>query len=461
MSGDPGLSRRLARHAARTRPADLPAAALAAARRSLVDAVAVTLATGRWGGEAQAFVEVAREAGHGPCTVIGRGFATSAVMAAFANGAMAHVLDFEDTHDPTLMHPHAAVVPAALAAAESRGGVSGGDLLAAIAVGADLGCRIARGIEGDPAQGSWYLLPMIGAYGAAAAAGHVLGLDEQQMVDALSLASCQATYSAELKRSPASHLRGVRDAYGASAGVTGALLALKGARGYDRPLEGEAGFYAMHGHRCDEAAALDGLGTRHFGAEVGFKPWPSCRGTHAHVAAMLHLREHEGLRAADVQSLHAVVAPVWRMLCEPAAQKREPRAVIDAKFSLPFTLALALVRGTLRLQDFSPESLQDPEVLALAAKLTWEVHPAWTFADATRGTLVVRTTAGRRLEHHVDAPPGDPALPLSPAQTREKFLACAADAEVPVSPAAAAEFLRRCERLEEIDDVRALLPVLS
>ena len=121
-----------------------------------------------------AFVEIARASGTGPSTVLGHGFRTSPAMAAMANGAMAHALDFEDTHDATLVHPHAAAVPAALALAESLGGVRGPDLITAVATGADLACRLALGFVEPPQGHGYYLIPMLGLYAAAAACGKLL-----------------------------------------------------------------------------------------------------------------------------------------------------------------------------------------------------------------------------------------------------------------------------------------------
>lgn len=457
------LSLRLARHLQGMPAEAIPPEAMQAARRSFVDAIAVTLATGRRSPECTPFVELARMGGPGPCAVIGRGLHAPPAMAAMANGAMAHVLDFEDTHDETLMHPHAAVVPAVLAIVQSRDmPVRGMDLLAAIALAADLNCRLARGIVTDPSQGHWYLLPMIAAFGAAAAAGRLLALDAQQFVDAFSLAACQATYSAEFKRSPASQLRGIRDAFGASAGVIGALLAAAGSRGYDRPFEGEAGFFRTYGQDgWREDAILEGLGREWRGTEVSYKPWPSCRGTHAHIEAALHLRASHGFHPARVKAMHATISPIWQMLCEPAEQKRAPRTEIDAKFSLPFTVATALVRGGVSLDDFSREALADPAVLRLASRLGWEVNPTWTFHDSTAGTLTIELDDGQHLHHTLDRPLGHPSHPLGERQTREKFAACAAHSAVSFPPGWADEFPARCEAMERIEDVRPLLEELA
>ena len=161
-----------------------------------------------------------------------------------ANGAMAHALDFEDTHDATLVHPHAAAVPAALALAELLGGVSGPDLITAVATGADLACRLALGFVEPPQGHGYYLIPMLGMYAASAACGKLLRLNEDELIEAFALASCQAICSDELVTYPPSHLRAIRDAFTAKAGILGALLARQGVKAFDRPFEARGGLLA-------------------------------------------------------------------------------------------------------------------------------------------------------------------------------------------------------------------------
>ena len=254
-----GVSSILTRHIRATTWADLPADARKVTARAVMDAGGVMIAASGLGEGCGAFVELARTSGeHGPSTVLGCGFGTSPVMAAFANGAMAHAIDFEDTHDATLVHPHATVVPAALAIAEYLGGVSGHEFLNAVAIGADLSCRLALGLTESVEKRGYYFIPMLGAYGAAATAAKLLGLDEGQIEQSLALASCQAVYSDALVSYPPSHLRAVRDAFGAKAGVTAALLARSGVQAFASPIEGPGGLYANYANgKYDEARLLD------------------------------------------------------------------------------------------------------------------------------------------------------------------------------------------------------------
>ena len=280
------ISLTLARH---IRSAEIPAAARAVTQRAVMDAVGVMTAASGLGEGCEAFAAVARENGEGgSCNVLGYDFKTSPIMAAFVNGAMAHALDFEDTHDATLVHPHAAVVPAALALAEFAGGVSGREFLDAVTIGADLSCRLASGLTESAEKRGFYFIPMLSAYGASAAAARILKLSEAEIIQSLALASCQAVFSDALVTYPPSHLRAVRDGFSARAGVTSALLARRGVQAFDRPIEGPGGLYSNFArNKYDPEQLLNGLGSNFEGANVSFKPWPSCRGTHA--LSLIHI----------------------------------------------------------------------------------------------------------------------------------------------------------------------------
>ncbi|HEY4773726.1 MAG TPA: MmgE/PrpD family protein [Xanthobacteraceae bacterium] len=453
-----GLTASIARHVRATRWSDLNADVVGVTRRSLVDATGVMLAASGLGEACEAFAELARAGGdRGPSTVLGWGFATSPIMAAFANGAMAHALDFEDTHDATLVHPHAAVVPAALAVAEWRGGVSGRDFLTAIAIGADVTCRLALGLTESAENRGFYFLPMLGAYGAAAAAAKLLGLDEDMIEQALALASCQAVFSDALKTSESSHLRAIRDGFGAKAGVTAALLASKGVKGFARPLEGPGGVYANYaGGRYDAQRMLDGLGEVFEGARVSFKPWPSCRGTHAFIEAALQIARAPSFAADRIVAIRATVSPFFQALCNPPEQKRRPRTAIDAKFSVPFTTAVALAQGGVRLEHFSPEGRADPCVLRLADRVACGLEPAWKQAESTRGALTIELADGRQWRQEVVEPRGHPSNPMSADELKRKFLDCAAHARIPAPPQETQALFARLESVGELSDVRDL-----
>lgn len=455
MSDALAVSAILARH---VRSAEVTNDVRAVTRRALIDAVGVMAAASGLGEGCEAFAALAKESGEGgPCTVLGFGFRTSPVMAAFANGAMAHALDFEDTHDATLVHPHAAVVPAALAVAEFAGGVSGRDFLDAIAIGADISCRLALGLTESVEKRGFYFIPMLSAYGAAAAAARLSRLSEPEIVQSFALASCQAVFSDALVAYPPSHLRAVRDGFSARAGVTAALLARRGVEAFDRPIEGPGGLYANYARgKYDTGRILHALGQDYEGAKVSFKPWPSCRGTHAFVEAALSLKRENAVDPARIARIDVTVSPFFAVLCEPPEQKRRPKTAIDAKFSIPFTVAVALSQGDVSLTDFSHERLSDPKLHAFADKVHHAVEASWPFAQSTRGALTLSLADGRKLSREVAAPLGHPRNPMDESAMMRKFVDCFASARHPMDAAAMRRLVERLEGIEQIAEMREL-----
>jgi 2-methylcitrate dehydratase PrpD len=452
-----GLSATIAAHIAGTTFDDLPPEAVRGARRSLLDALGVTLAASRLGEGVRPFVDLVLADGGTPLsTVIGFGRRVPPGAAALANGAMAHALDFEDTHDGALVHPNAQTIPAVLALAETRP-TSGREVLTAIAVGCDLVCRLGLALREDPAVRGWYPPAILQAFGAAAGAANVLGLDACQALDALSLTLAQATGTHEMTRSPRSVVRGVRDAFGAHAGVLAARLAERGVSGFDRPFEGDAGLFALYaGGAYEPDALLDELGRTFEIANLSYKPWPCCRGTHAAIDAAHQLRDG-GLDPRTVTDVCVTGPSLNQMLCEPRDQRIRPRTAIDAKFSLPYTVARALVHRTVGFEAFTPEALEDPEVIALAALVRYQVDDGP--AAAARGRLdVVTALANHRVT--VEVAPGGPDRPLSDELLGQKFASCAANAAVPLAPGTGERIKDTVAALERSTDVGADLLAL-
>lgn len=450
------LSAQLARHVVDTRFDDLPPETIAVAKRSLIDALGVTLAAGTLGQAGGAFVEMARASGHGPSSVIGFGFQAAPSLAALANGALSHALDYEDTHDTALVHPNGTAFPAALAIAQWRGGVSGSEFITAMAVGADITCRLGMAMADDDTQRGWLMRPLLGTYGATAAAGKLLGLDTGQMVQAFALAFNQVTCSSGCLGYAASHIREIRDGFAAQAAVTAAMLASRGVEAYDRPIDGSRGLFAMYaGGRYNSGRLVGGLGSVFEGANVSFKPWPSCRGTHAFVEAALAMLDEHAISFDQIESALATVSPTFRILCEPREQKLRPATANDAKFSVPFTTASALVHGRLSLSSYRSEALVDERVLSLAQRVECVVKPDWGFDQSLHGELCLKLRDGRALTSAVTRPLGDPQNPLSAGALLEKFVDCGRFAPVPIDETRARLIAAAIARLDEARDLSA------
>jgi 2-methylcitrate dehydratase PrpD len=436
MDGISALSAAIAGHVAGFPAEDLPASAIHAAKRALLDGVGVMLGASGVSPDIAPFVDYAMREGTGSASILGHGLCTSASMAAFANGAMAHALDFEDAFDAAPCHPNASLLPAALAIAQTGEPVSGRELLAAIAIGCDLACRIGLSLRREMEAGGWYPPPILGAFGAVAAAGRLRRLSAAQMLDAFSLILCQVTMPGEIKYSRDTVIRAVREAFPAQAAVLASALAQGGVRGFETPFEGKAGFFRLYAEgEYDPAVILHGLGDRFFIEELSFKRWPACRGTHAYIEAAQILRARHAIDPESIVAIVATGGEVQRMLVEPADRKQAPATVIDAKFSIPFTIGTALIDDEVTLESFEGEALTDPRKRTLARLVRFEQRPDWGRDRAASGKLSIELASGARHEQWIDIAAGHVSRPIDDAGLTAKFSQCAARAKRPLTPA--------------------------
>lgn len=453
-----GLSLRLAQFVTQTPDAQIPRSALRAAARAVLDASGVMRAASALSPEVLPFITHAVEGGPGPARVLGTGHMTQAGLAALANGAMAHALDYEDAYDGAPLHPNASLVPAVLALAQARSPVSGNALLAAIAIGCDISCRIALCLRQRLEDGGWYPPPILGAFGAVAGAARILRLTPRQLLDAWSLLLLQNSCAGEIKHDRDTVIRAVREAFPAQIAVQVAQLARSGVRGFDAPLEGHDGFFRLFAanHYDTDALFLD-LGQRWHIEDLSFKPWPSCRGTHAAIECALLLRAE--LEWRDIREIRIEGCEVHRMLAEPLERKRAPQTAIDAKFSLPFTVATALVAGGVSLDSFGANGLGNGEVLELARRATFFQRADWSVDQAVSGAVQVTALDGRVLHREVLDPRGSPARPLADEELVAKFVDCAGRAQLPLSRQPAADLARRILDLGDEADAGAAIAI--
>jgi 2-methylcitrate dehydratase PrpD len=460
MTEAASISNALASFVVGTRYEDLPEHTRTMAKRCLLDGVGVSLAATGLAPVCRPFVEYAIEqGGRGQSTIFGSGMRVPAAMAAFANGALAHALDFEDAHDGALLHPNAPTIPAALSACEAFGPIAGRELIAALVLGCDVACRLSLALRVPLDEYGWYPPPLIAAFGATAAVGRLLKLNESQLIDAFSLTLCQATCSAELKFSPNSDIRAVRDAFPAQVAITSSLLARKGVRGFDRPFEGRAGFFALYARGAYEPEVLTRSLREVFEIDqIAFKPWPSCRGTHVYIEAAARLMREHRIDPDDIAAVRLVGSRLNLMLAEPAAQKRRPATAIDAKFSIPFTTATALRRGTVTLDDFTEQALCNSAVLDLAGRVQFEADltRAPSGPDVLRGTVELEMRSGERLTLQIDEPSGSPKRPASEAALIEKFRDCCRRARSAPNASTVDAWIDRILSLEKSDDAGEL-----
>ncbi|GGT16920.1 MmgE/PrpD family protein [Nonomuraea spiralis] len=390
----------LAAHAERSEPGPLEA---------------VRQVTAAWGGTAQA-------------GAIGMRERLPAPSAALVNGTLAHALDFDDTHLPSILHPSASVVPAALAAAaETR--ADGRALLAAVAAGDEVCVRLGAASYLPDLRNSLFFekglhaTSICGTIGAAVAAGLLYGLDAPGLVSAVGVAASMGAGIIEANRTGGTVKR-VHCGWAAHSGVSAAALVRAGLTGPPTVLEGRFGFLnAYLDGRHDGDALLSGLGERWEVTRTTYKPYPANHFTHPGIDCALALRA-QGLDPADVVEAElAVPAPVLRTIAEPYEEKIRPRTAYHAKFSGPYTVAVALFGGGglgVYLDDFAE---LHPERLALAARVRCvaDERASALFPAGFGAALRVRTRAGALLEHRVDCSRGGPGSPLTGAELAMKF----------------------------------------
>lgn len=419
-------------HLASVSYADLPPTAVEGVKRSLLDAIAVSLGAAAMEPATFPFVEEAKAAGSGICDIIGHSDKVSAPMAAFANGALAHSLDFEDAYDAAPMHPNAPLVPALLAIAQRFGPISGEQLITAMAVGCDLACRMGLCTITPAEAGGWYPPPIYAGFGAIAAAGKALNFTPDQFRDAFSLGLTQITMSGEIKYNPDSAIRAVREAFPAMAAVHSAQLARHGMKGFDLPFEGKSGFFRLYVNGDYSPGVLtSGLGEDFKCADISYKAWPCCRGTHAFIEGALELRAQIS-DLAQIERIELIGGAILEMLAYPVEGKQNPTVAIDAKFSLYYTAALALVRGRVTLDDFGARDLGDAEILSVSQKAIYINNGGTDAKDASSGTIRISMRNGDVLETHVAEPKGSLGNPISREDLIDKAVSCGARAPQPV-----------------------------
>ncbi len=360
--------------------------------------------------------------GAGEASVIGdpRGYAPPA--AAFFNGSLAHCLDFDDTHARASIHPSAPIVPAALAAAEMAS-ASGPDCVAAITAGYEVQIRLslALGPSAHYARG-YHPTATCGVFGAAAAAGRILGLSEEALVHAFGLCGSQAAGSMQFLTDGAWN-KPFHVGYAAMSGLIAASLAHEGFRGAADAIEGSAGFLASYAPDPNPDEAVRKLGEEWETLDIAVKPYPSCRYGHAAMDALIALRTEHGLDADAVESVRVGLPRTgWRLIGDPEPEKQNPRNYVDGQFSMPFVAAVALCEGGMSWDSYAAH-LEDPRTRSLCRRISSVVDPEVEshFPTHMAGSVRVRTRGGDELRKLVTVAKGEPGNFPAAGELRAKF----------------------------------------
>jgi 2-methylcitrate dehydratase PrpD len=339
------------------------------------------------------------------------------------NGTMGHVFDFDDDHREGTMHPSVAVFPAVFAIGEDRG-VSGKDFIKAFILGLEVMIRLGESLLGKAYYQGFHLTGVCGTFGAAAGCSAVIGLDPIRAKYAIGIAGTFSAGTLECIGEGAwqKPLQAGNPAWG---GVLSALLAEKNYLGSGTVLDGAMGLIKAWSFKdqFDYSRITKTLGKKWEMIDTSIKVHACCRfaGPGADCALDLY---RQGVRAKDVKRIVAKVGD-WpiKALCNPIDRKRRPQNHVDAQFSLPWSIAVAICKNRTGIDEFSTKALGDPEVLALAEKVAWEFDPEAEkmYPKAYPATLIAELNDGRIFKAHVDFPKGDPENPASQEEIIAKF----------------------------------------
>ena len=436
---EPPLLARFAEYGARDAVRPLPAEVVRHAKRALIDWFAALYPGTRVSPAVNLVRAHAAELGVGRSSL--PGFATTAfpATAAWINGTASHSVEFDDIYREAVYHPGCPVISAALALAEDRG-LDGAQLLAAITIGYEISTRIGAAVQ--PSHYKYFhTTGTAGVFGAAAAGAALLAPGEATVMrHALATAGTFASGLQQAFRSE-SMTKPLHAGHAASMGVTSSMAAASGVTGAEDLLDGEAGFVAAMSDGARWDRVLPGLGSDYNITRITFKNHGCCGHAFAALDAALELRPD-----LDPNEIEAIEVESYRAALDVAGIA-DPQGAPDAKFSIPYLMAHALLRGSVRLDAFDEDHLRDPAIRALLKRVTVHEDPALTanFPGKRAARVVIKMKDGRRLEKFAPTRKGDPEAPLSDAEVEGKFLELAA----PVLGDARAK--RLLERLWKVD----------
>ena len=409
-AGAPSATATLARYVVHSRPADVPSTALKEARRSFLNWMGCAVGGSHHETISRALAALTEFAGPPTASLMGRQERLDALHGALVNGMSSHVFDFDDTHLKTIIHPAGPVAPAILALAE-RQPVSGQDLLHAFVIGVEVECRIGNAVYPSHYDVGWHITGTAGVFGAAAAAGWLLKLNEQQMRWALGIAGTQSS--------------GVREMFGtmcksfhpgraAQNGLMAALLAKRNFTSSERVLEAPRGFAHVMATARDFSQITVGLGETFEIASNTYKPFACGIVIHPAIDGCIQLRDEFGLRGVDIERIELRVHPLVLEL----TGKKTPSTGLEGKFSVYHSAAVAILCGAAGELEYSDERVRDPAVIALRDRVA---------ATADRGVredevfLEIRMKDGSLHTRQVVLAKGSLMKPMSDAELEAKF----------------------------------------
>jgi 2-methylcitrate dehydratase PrpD len=437
----------------------IPPDVIATSKLVFLDIIGVALAASRSESGRMAIALARTLEGKPESQVIGTEFRTSASSAVLANGTLAHALDFDETLEAGIIHAGCCVVPAALAVGEACG-ASGRSVLAAAVAGFEVMFKIGAAAPGGFHARGFHPTAITAPFGAAAVAGRLYKLSTGQLVNALGIAGSQSSGITEYL-ADGSWTKQFHAGWGAHAGIVASLLAKQGFHGPRSVFEGQHGvFLAFATPESIHLDRLNDVGREWHLPKVVFKLYPCGSIAHPYIDCALRIRNAGAIRLEDIDRIvcRTHPGPVPR-LWEPLEMKRQPPTPYAAKFSLPYVVAAALVKGRVGLEEFSEDSIRDRDTLALARKVSYELDPSLDYPRHFSGHVKVVLKGGQVIADNQPHARGSVEAPIAPEEIELKFRHTAGHVLAPSKVDRVVDFLRQLEHQPDVSELSSLLAV--
>jgi len=446
-------SETIGRFAGELKLADVPPAVVEKAKLVFLDTLGIALASSTMDFGLMA-INVARKLG-GPkaSLLIGTSDRVAAANAVIANGTLAHGLDYDDTLEEAIVHTGCCAGITALAAGEEVG-ATGAAVLEAAIVGTEVLCKVGLVAPGKFHARGFHPTAICSTFGAAAAAGKLYGLNVNQWVDAFGLCGSQSSGIIEYL-ADGTWTKRIHPGWSAHGGVIATLLAKEGFRGPAKVLEGTHGFFSAFGGKNDyDFEKILELGQRWEIPRLTFKSYPCGSISHPYMDCALRIKQKHSPHPDQIMEVICRTAegPVHR-LWEPLANKQKPVSSYGAKFSLPYSIAVMLIRGRAGLEEFSESAIRDHEVLDLAAKVRYEVDPTIDYPRHFEGHVQLKMKDGSVFTEDQLHPRGGYEDPLPPEEIEAKFHA---NARLALAEHDVEEIIRLVQQLEALPSISRL-----
>jgi 2-methylcitrate dehydratase PrpD len=459
----------ITRYLVKTNYESLPAAAIEAARKQILDTLGAMVggSTCSISGEIEGLVEmVKRWGGCRESSLIAFGGRVPAPQAAFVNGVLAVRLDFDDTQVRGLrIHISRGIVPTAMAIAERQKGVSGKELITAVALGHDLSFRIRQG-GGNSMESSFGMIPNF--LGATAVAGKIMGLNETRFGAALGLTFHQISgaQSSPGTAGAGASIKGLNNGVACKTGIISSLMAEKGFTGSLDFLEekNKRNFYQtfFRGIYLPQYLTAD-LGKTFNGVLASQKEYPCCHGQHTSIKATLNLMKQYDIQARDIAGVMLRVSPGdYEYLASPPEKKKSPQNIIETQFSLYWGVASAIYYGQATIRNFSVLSLREKPIWDLMSRISARPETDLESEDGFSPAIVEITTRDGKIHTgRIDYPFGSPQTPMSLKDTAAKFKHCCQYSVIPIPEENQDKLINLVENLEKVNDVSRLTRLVS